>query len=88
MWADNQTKVTVECFPINSFGQRIPLRKISVKFKFVEGKELIDILSINESEGRMIIKSKLIEGKVVIKIISKYSLLPNLIEITILKNLS
>ncbi|RJP62318.1 MAG: hypothetical protein C4539_18360 [Ignavibacteriales bacterium] len=88
LWADDQSEVIINCTPINSFGLKIPFRNSYVIFSIIEGKDLIDILHKDETKGSLLLKSKFEEGKVIIKITSRYSLLPNLIEINIVKNLS
>jgi len=88
MWADNQSELNINCYPINSFGLKVPFRNSPIKITIIEGEGLIDIIQKDEIKGTLTIKSRFEEGKVVIKIISKYALLPNLIEISIIKNLS
>lgn len=88
LWADNQSEAVISCYPINSFGVKIPFRKSNVVFSILEGKELIDVISKDEVKGTLKLKSKFEEGKVVIKVKSGFSLLPNLVEINIMKNLS
>ncbi len=88
LWADDQSEVIINCTPINSFGLKIPFRNSYVVFSIIEGNDLIDILHKDETKGSLLLKSKFEEGKVIIKITSRYSLLPNLVEINIVKNLS
>jgi hypothetical protein len=88
LWSDNQSKVIINCLPINSLGLKIPFRNSHVVFSIIEGNELVDIIQKDEMKGMLLLKSKFEEGKVLIKITSRYSLLPNLVEINIIKNLS
>ncbi len=88
IWADNQSQVIIKCVVINSFGLKIPFRNIYAVFRIIEGQNLVDIIEADESNGILILKARFEEGKVVVKINSKYSLLPNLVDINIVKNLS
>lgn len=86
IFADNQFVVKINVFPVNGLGFKAPLRKLDVKFYITEGKELIDIVKLDEEYGQIILKAKNQTGKVVIKFKSKYSLFPSVVEINILPN--
>ncbi len=86
IFADNQSVVKINVFPVNGLGFKVPFRKSNVKFYITEGKELIDIIKLDENSGEIILKAKNQTGKVVIKFKSKYSLFPSIVEINILPN--
>ncbi len=87
LFADNQSTVTVSVIPLNGFGGEALFRKASAEFEITEGKSLVEIVSINNDEGRLIFKAKSETGKVVVKVKSKFSLLPMVVEIRIEPNL-
>ena len=87
LYADNSSTIVIEAVPINSFGWRAPFRKPHAEFKFNEGEDLIDILSLNNNNGVLKLKAKDRSGKVSITIKSIYSLLPSTIEIIIESNI-
>jgi hypothetical protein len=87
LYADNSSTIIIEAIPINSFGWKAPLRKSHAEFKFNEGKDLIDIISIDNDTGILKLKAKDKSGKISISIKSKFSLLPSTIEIIIEPNI-
>jgi hypothetical protein len=87
LYADNSSTIIIEVVPINSFGWRAPFRKSFAEFTFLEGKDLIDILSFDNENGILKLKAKDKSGKISISIKSKYSLLPSTIEIIIAPNI-
>ncbi len=86
LYADNQSTVTIEVIPINSFGWKAPLRNAYARFDITEGGDLINIISEKQVEGSLTLQAKNKTGKVVVLIHSKYALLPSSIEITIYPN--
>jgi hypothetical protein len=87
LYADNSSTIVIEVIPVNSFGWKAPLRKSHAEFKFNEGKDLVDIVWLDNDTGLLKLKAKDKSGKVSISIKSKYSLLPSTIEIVIEPNI-
>jgi hypothetical protein len=87
LYADNSSTLVIEAVPINSFGWKAPFRKSYAEFTVNDGRELIDILSIDNDIGILKLKAKEKPGKVSITIKSRYSLLPSTIEIIIEPNI-
>lgn len=78
---DNNSTAKISIKPINSLGKEVPYRKVNSEIKFISGIDLVTIIS---NEDRIIIlKAKNKKGLVKIEIDSKFSLLPNVIEIKI-----
>jgi len=88
LYLNSDSKIVIEAIPVNSFGFRAPFRNSYTKFTVVEGKELIEIVENNNEKGKLIIESKNIPGKVVIRVKSKFSLLPTEFEIKIIPNIA
>ena len=88
LYLNSDSKIVIEAIPVNSFGFRAPFRNSYTKFSVVEGKELIEIVENNNEQGKLIIESKNIPGKVVIRVKSKFSLLPTEFEIKIIPNIA
>jgi len=84
----SDSKIEIEAVPVNSFGFRAPFRNSYTKFSIIEGKDLIEIAENNYKKGKLIIKSKNEPGTVVIRVKSKFSLLPTEFEIKIIPNLA
>ncbi len=84
LYTDRNSTVKIEVVPVNALGSQILFRKVSCTFDIREGKELVEVLNINENEGMLLLGSKGKSGKVVIVIHSKFSLLPMYLEIEIL----
>jgi hypothetical protein len=87
LYADNTSTLIIEVVPINSFGWRAPFRKPYAVFTFYEGKELVEVLFLDNPNGVLKLRAKEKSGKVSVTIKSKYSLLPSTIEITIGPNI-
>jgi hypothetical protein len=87
LYADNSSTIVIEAIPLNSFGWKAPFRKSPSAFTLNEGKDLIDILSLDNHSGVLKLKAKDKSGKVSITIKSIYSLLPSTIEIIIEPNI-
>ena len=83
-FADPAKKVKVIIKPINAMGWSVPLRTVSGTFKITEGINNIEIISINEEEGTLILRSTGVVGTVGIYVESDYSLFPSYIEISFL----
>ena len=86
LFADNQSTITINAIPINSFGWKAPLRNVYAKFEITEGNDLVNIISENDAEGSLTLQAKNKTGKVVVLIHSKFALLPSSIEIIIYPN--
>ena len=86
LFADNQSSITIQVFPLNSFGKRIPFRYVSAKFRINEGKELVAVKKLDESHGLMILRAMNKTGTVVVFVDPEKSLLPSLITIQISPN--
>ncbi len=86
LFADNQSTVTIQAYPINSFGKKIPFRSVSAKFVITEGKELVSIESPDEKDGRIILRAKDKTGIVNVIVTPEKSLIPSLIQIQINPN--
>ena len=84
LFADPTSQMKIEVVPVNAFGWRALFRKSNSHFYIIEGNNLIEILSQDEKNGQMIIRSNGKPGKVGIKIKSEHSLLQNYIEFFIL----
>jgi len=77
--------VTIKAFPINSFGNVAPFRKLDCKFEFVEGRNLVQ--SIKEINSSSITFTAKASGKVVLYVSCPLSLEKNLVEINIFPSL-
>jgi hypothetical protein len=88
LFADNQSTVEIIVIPLNSFGWKVPFRSSPSEFEIIEGKSLVEIKLMNREEGKMILSAKSETGKVVVRIKSRYSLLPMIVEIPIHPNLT
>ncbi len=86
LYADNQSNITIQTYPINSFGKRILFRTISAKFEITEGKELVLIKKLDIKKGLMVLKAKDKTGSVNVLVTPEKSLMPSLIQIHIVPN--
>jgi hypothetical protein len=83
LFADTESNITIEVIPINALGTKAIFRTSSAKFEIIEGKNLVEVISLNEKNGQLKIRSLGEPGKVGIKIKSQHSLFPEYIEILI-----
>ena len=88
LYLNSDSKIVLEAIPVNSFGFRAPFRNSYTKFSIIQGKDLIEIEENNYEKGILIIKAKAEPGTVVIRVKSKFSLLPTEFEIKIVPNLA
>ena len=88
LFADNQSIVTISVIPVNSFGWKALFRSSPAEFEITEGSKLVEVKFLDKENGKLILKAKSETGKVVVRIKSKYSLLPMEVEIIILQNLT
>jgi hypothetical protein len=84
LYADNLSEMTIQVIPVNALGWKAIFRKSSAKFEIVDGDYLVEIINLDEVNGKIKIRSKGIEGVLGIKIQSEHSLLPEYIEVQIL----
>jgi len=78
---DNKSTAKISIKPINSLGIKIPFRKVYSEIHFIDGNELVNILL--KKDRKIILKAKNYNGIVKIEILSKFSLLPNVVELKI-----
>jgi hypothetical protein len=83
LFADTESRLTIEVIPINALGSKAIFRTSFAKFEIIEGKNLVEIISKDESKGILKIRSLGEAGIVGIKIKSQHSLFPEYIEIQI-----
>ena len=83
LFADPQSELPIEVVPVNELGSRAWFRISSAKFEIIEGNNLVEVISLNEKNGQLKIRSLGEPGKVGIKIKSQHSLFPEYIEIEI-----
>ena len=76
LFADPQSEMIIEVIPVNGLGSKAWFRNSSAKFEIIEGKNLIEIISMDESKGILKIRSLGEPGKVGMKIKSQHSLFP------------
>jgi hypothetical protein len=88
LFADNQSTITVYVIPLNSFGWKALFRNSPAEFEIIEGITLVEIKFLDKDEGKLILKAKSETGKVVVRIKSKHSLLPMVVEIMIQPNIT
>ena len=81
--ADNRSTVTITAVPLNSFGKKVPLRNVEVKFGIREGNELVELVSVNENKGYIVLRALERPGTVIVTARSNKSLLPAIIEVRI-----
>ena len=86
LFADNSSTLIIEIVPLNSFGWKAPLRNSTAVFTITEGRDLIDIIFIDNAKGKIKIRAKNKSGKVSVTIKPEFSLLPSTIEIIIEPN--
>jgi hypothetical protein len=86
LYADGQSIVSIKAIPINSFGKKALFRNAPCEFEITTGNELVQILHNEPAAGVLILKSKEETGFIIVRLKSKYSLLPSEIKIEIVKN--
>ena len=57
LFADPQSEMIIEVIPVNGLGSKAWFRNSSAKFEIIEGKNLIEIISKDESKGILKIRS-------------------------------
>lgn len=84
--ADFNSTVEIDAIPVNAFGFKAPLRNSPSEFEIIEGVQLVEVIKKDGDKGELILRAKGEPGKVVVKIRTKYSLWPALIEVPIRPN--
>lgn len=88
LFADSQSEVIIEAYPVNAFGWKIPFRNVQTDFEIIEGGELVTIKLIDTENGKLILRAKESTGVVTIHIKPVKSILPSEIKIPVLKNIT
>ncbi|MDP4173629.1 MAG: hypothetical protein Q8933_06655 [Bacteroidota bacterium] len=88
LYADSKSTVRIEAVPLNAFGIRAPFRRSSCAFELLEGKDLVSITQVFPEKGIIVLQAGDKPGKVVLKIKTRYSLWPALIEISVIPALA
>lgn len=83
LYADQSDIMKIEVIPVNALGTKALFRSSSATFEIIEGKELIEVITKNDSQGVLIIRSVGKTGIVGIKIVTQFSLIPEYVEINI-----
>ena len=86
LFADNQSTVTIQAYPINSLGKKILFRSVSAKFVITEGKELVLVENTDEKDGRLVLRANDKTGTVNVIVTPEKSLFPSLIRVPINPN--
>ena len=87
MFADNKSITIIRAVPVNALGWKALFRSVNVDFEISQGKELVEIVKQDNTNGKLILKSKNLPGEVQIIAISRFSLLPTLITVNLKPNL-
>lgn len=88
LFADSQSEVIIEAYPVNAFGWKIPFRSVKTNFEIVEGREFVSIKLMDSENGKLILTAKDLSGIVTILVRPSKSILPSEIKIPILKNIT
>jgi hypothetical protein len=84
IFAGSDNIVKIYLVPVNAFGWKTPMRKTDGKFQIIEGEEFVQIVSVDEENGFIILRSVGLPGKVGLRIESQYALFPLYFEVRIL----
>lgn len=88
LYADNNSICIIKAIPLNSFGVKAPFRKASAEFEIKEGRDLIEIIELDEINGILKIKAAEKTGTVIIYVKPEKAILPSSFEIKIFPNLT
>jgi hypothetical protein len=88
LFADNQSEVIIEAYPVNAFGMKIPFRTVNTEFNITSGKELIEVLQLDIVNGKMVLKSRNKTGIVTVLVKPEKALLPSEVTIPIHSNVA
>lgn len=83
LFADQSSTMQIEIVPVNAFGVKALFRSTSATFEIIEGEHLVEVISKDEQNGILKIRSLGKSGIVGIRVVSPYSLLPEYVEINI-----
>lgn len=83
IFCNSNSTTEIKAFGINALGYKITFRNVAAEYEFIEGQDLIEIISTDTSKGELKIKALSKVGIVTIRATSPYSLLPAIIEIPI-----
>ena len=83
LYPDGTSTVTIDVLPMTRFGTVTPFRKPNVEFVIQEGKEKVKVTT-RESD-KLILQAKYETGEVVVLIKNKFTIIPIMIEFTIIK---
>ena len=83
LYPDGTSTVTIYVLPMTRFGTVTPFRKPNVEFVIQEGKEKVKVTT-RESD-KLILQAKYETGEVVVLIKNKFTIIPIMIEFTIIK---
>ncbi len=88
LYADSSSESVITIVPLNSFGRQTPWRSLGGTFEITEGAALVEVLSKDEQNGILKIRSRSTPGKVVIRVSpgSGMAILPSEIVIFIYPN--
>lgn len=88
LYADSASESVITIVPLNSFGKQTPWRKLGGTFEITEGAALVEVLSKDEENGTLKIRSRSTPGKVVIRVSpgKRMAILPSEIVIFIYPN--
>jgi len=88
LYTNSQSAVTTSVIPINALGKKAWFRKAYTDFDITEGKDLVDIVSINNKNGELTLRARNKPGMVVVNVKSRYALFPSSIEIPVYPDLA
>lgn len=88
LYTSADSVIKLEAVPLNALGFRAPFRNAPFTYEWESGRQLVEIVEDRHEQGYLVLRSAGSEGTVVIKIKGRYTLLPSLIEIRILANLT
>ncbi len=86
LYADHQSQITIEAVPLNALGFRAYFRNAPAEFEIIEGADLVEIIKTDDEKGILILRAKVTPGTVVIRITSKYALLPSEVKVMVYTN--
>ncbi len=81
--ADGNSTTEIIVSPLNALGFAPPFRSSPATFVIEDGKDLAEIVLLDEENGRMILRAGYQPGKVIITVKPKLALLPTSLEIFI-----
>ena len=88
LYADGESTVTIKVTPLNALGFKALFRSSPAEFSIQDGRELVDIVREDTSEGTLVLRAKDKTGIVTVIIKPLHALLPSQVEINIYDNLA